>query len=140
MNQTTPFIHIYTKTQQIQTFRGIAKSLFMAKTHNAGIFLPPITMYSTSHSQDAGIQVGAPEHWVQCVVLEESKKPMLELSNDIMKHENVNLILAMVKGTATTLIFVLLLLLLIPTRTHIDPIISSFYCLTQFWASCHWSC
>ena len=111
-------------------------------------FYPPSPcnlLYSTSHSQDAGIQVGAPEHWVQCVVLEEGKKPMLELSNDVMKHKNMNLILAMgglamVKGTATTLNFVLLLLLLIPTRTHIDPIISSFYCLTQFWASCHWSC
>ena len=108
------------------TSTGIAKSLFMAKTRNVGIFLPhPRAIRCTAEAirvcHDAGVQAGAPEHWVQCVVPEDGKKPTLELSNAVMKHENVNLILAtggpaMVKGTATTLIFVLHVLLLISNQ------------------------
>jgi acetaldehyde dehydrogenase/alcohol dehydrogenase len=85
------------------TSTAIAKSLFLAKTRNVGIFLPhPRSAKCTAESirvcHDAGVKAGAPEHWIQCV-----PKPSLELSEAVMKHEGVNLILAtggpaMVKG------------------------------------------
>lgn len=89
------------------TSTGIAKSLFLAKTRNAGIFLPhPRAAKCTAEAikicHDAGVEAGAPVNWVQCV-----PKPTLELSNAIMSHPRVNLILAtggpaMVKASYST--------------------------------------
>lgn len=89
------------------TSTGIAKTLFLAKTRNAGIFLPhPRSAKSTAEAiricHDAGVAAGAPENFVQCV-----PKPTLELSNKIMNHSSVNLILAtggpgMVKAAYST--------------------------------------
>ncbi len=89
------------------TSTGIAKSLFLAKTRNVGIFLPhPRAASCTAEAihlcHDAGVKAGAPEHWIQCV-----PKPSLELSEAVMKHAGVNLILAtggpaMVKASYST--------------------------------------
>ena len=89
------------------TSTAIAKSLFLAKTRNAGIFLPhPRASESTAEAvrvcHDAGVEAGAPENWVQCV-----PKPTLELSNAVMGHPKVNMILAtggpaMVKASYST--------------------------------------
>ena len=89
------------------TSTGIAKSLFLAKTRNVGIFLPhpraaKCTAQAVKVCHDAGVAAGAPENWVQCV-----PKPSLELSNAVMEHPKVNLILAtggpaMVKASYST--------------------------------------
>lgn len=76
------------------TATAIAKSLFLAKTRNAGIFLPhPRSAKATAEAvricHDAGVAAGAPENFVQCV-----PRPTLELSSKIMNHPDVNLILA----------------------------------------------
>lgn len=89
------------------TATAIAKTLFMAKTRNVGIFLPhPRSAKATAEAvricHDAGVAAGAPLNFVQCV-----PKPTLELSNRIMNHEDINLILAtggpgMVKAAYST--------------------------------------
>lgn len=95
------------------TSTGIAKSLFLAKTRNVGIFLPhPRAVHCTAEAvricHDAGVEAGAPEHWVQCVIPPpDNKTSPLILSNTIMTHEEVNLILAtggpaMVKASYST--------------------------------------
>jgi acetaldehyde dehydrogenase / alcohol dehydrogenase len=89
------------------TSTGIAKSLFLAKTRNVGIFLPhpraaKCTAAAIKVCHDAGVAAGAPENWVQCV-----PKPSLELSSAVMEHPLTNLILAtggpaMVKASYST--------------------------------------
>ena len=89
------------------TSTGIAKSLFLAKTRNVGIFLPhpraaKCTAAAVKVCHDAGVKVGAPVNWVQCV-----PKPTLDLSSAVMEHESTNLILAtggpaMVKSSYST--------------------------------------
>lgn len=89
------------------TATAIAKSLFLAKTRNVGIFLPHpraarCTAAAVKLCHDAGVKAGAPFGWVQCVA-----KPSLELSSAVMNHPKVNLILAtggpaMVKASYST--------------------------------------
>ena len=76
------------------TSTAIAKCLFMAKTRNAGIFLPhPRATKSTAEAVrvccEAGERAGAPKGWVQCV----SPRSMEE-SQEIMKSDQVRLILS----------------------------------------------
>eukprot|EP00525_Craspedostauros_australis_P001362 CAMPEP_0198127910 /NCGR_PEP_ID=MMETSP1442-20131203/48239_1 /TAXON_ID= /ORGANISM="Craspedostauros australis, Strain CCMP3328" /LENGTH=886 /DNA_ID=CAMNT_0043787983 /DNA_START=29 /DNA_END=2689 /DNA_ORIENTATION=+ len=89
------------------TATAIAKSLFIAKTRNVGIFLPhpraaACTAAAVKVCHDAGVAAGAPFGWVQCV-----PKPTLALSTAVMNHDLVNLILAtggpaMVKASYST--------------------------------------
>lgn len=89
------------------TATAIAKTLFLAKTRNAGIFLPhPRSSKATAEAvricHDAGVAAGAPLNFVQCV-----PKPTLEMSSKVMNHPDVNLILAtggpgMVKAAYST--------------------------------------
>eukprot|EP01025_Chloroclados_australasicus_P011779 TRINITY_DN1521_c1_g3_i1.p1 TRINITY_DN1521_c1_g3~~TRINITY_DN1521_c1_g3_i1.p1 ORF type:complete len:930 (+),score=76.23 TRINITY_DN1521_c1_g3_i1:144-2933(+) len=76
------------------TSTAIAKSLFCAKTRNAAIFLPhpralECTRQAVKICHDAGVKAGAPVGFLQCV--DEVSK---DISNYVMKHDNVNLILA----------------------------------------------
>ena len=89
------------------TSTAIAKTLFLAKTRNVGVFLPhPRAAKCTAEAiricHDAGVAAGAPPNFVQCVT-----KPSLELSGKVMNHDAVNLILAtggpgMVKASYST--------------------------------------
>mmetsp|Transcript_26524 Transcript_26524/g.74220 ORF Transcript_26524/g.74220 Transcript_26524/m.74220 type:complete len:828 (+) Transcript_26524:73-2556(+) len=89
------------------TATAIAKSLFLAKTRNVGIFLPhpraaKCTAEAVRMCHDAGVASGAPFGWVQCV-----QNPSLALSSAVMNHDDVNLILAtggpaMVKASYST--------------------------------------
>jgi acetaldehyde dehydrogenase/alcohol dehydrogenase len=88
------------------TSTAIAKSLFLAKTRNTGIFLPhPRAALCTAEAvricHDAGVAAGAPENFIQCIT-----EPSMEISKMVMNHPDVNLILAtggpaMVKSSYT---------------------------------------
>jgi acetaldehyde dehydrogenase/alcohol dehydrogenase len=88
------------------TSTAIAKSLFLAKTRNTGIFLPhPRAALCTAEAvrvcHDAGVAAGAPENFIQCIT-----EPSMETSKKVMNHPDVNLILAtggpaMVKSSYT---------------------------------------
>jgi acetaldehyde dehydrogenase/alcohol dehydrogenase len=90
------------------TSTAVAKTLFLAKTRNVGVFLPhPRATKCTAEAirvcHDAGVAAGAPKNFVQCV----PDPPTLELSQAIMNHPCVNLILAtggpgMVKAAYST--------------------------------------
>ena len=69
----------------------IAKALMMAKTRNAGIFLPhPKASDSSAEAvricREAGERAGAPEGWLQVV-----SHPTMEDSNAIMRSDEVSL-------------------------------------------------
>ena len=73
------------------TSTAIAKCLMMAKTRNAGVFLPhPRASNSTAEAvricREAGEKAGAPKGWVQCV-----GHPTMEESNAIMRSDEVGL-------------------------------------------------
>lgn len=77
------------------TSTAISKALMMAKTRNAGIFLPhpraeKCTAEAVRICMEAGVEAGAPPDWIQCV---QGNHSVLD-SQEIMKHENINLILA----------------------------------------------
>lgn len=85
----------------------IAKSLFCAKTRNAAIFLPhpraaKCTAAAVKICHDAGVAAGAPEGFLECI-----EHPSMQVSDHVMKHQNVNIILAtggpgMVKASYST--------------------------------------
>jgi acetaldehyde dehydrogenase/alcohol dehydrogenase len=89
------------------TSTAIAKTLFLAKTRNVGIFLPhPRSAKATAEAvricHDAGVAAGAPVNFIQSV-----PEPTLDISSKIMNHPDVNLILAtggpgMVKAAYST--------------------------------------
>mmetsp|Transcript_3284 Transcript_3284/g.4909 ORF Transcript_3284/g.4909 Transcript_3284/m.4909 type:complete len:328 (-) Transcript_3284:5638-6621(-) len=67
----------------------IAKALMMAKTRNAGIFLPhPRASKATSEAvricREAGERAGAPKGWLQVI-----EKPSMDESNSIMRSDEV---------------------------------------------------
>lgn len=76
------------------TSTAIAKCLMMAKTRNAGIFLPhPRASKATAEAvrvcYEAGVKAGAPKNWVHCIEM-----PTMEDSNSIMQSEEIRLILS----------------------------------------------
>mmetsp|Transcript_12608 Transcript_12608/g.36531 ORF Transcript_12608/g.36531 Transcript_12608/m.36531 type:complete len:225 (-) Transcript_12608:2082-2756(-) len=89
------------------TSTAIAKSLFCAKTRNSAIFLPhpraaKSTVAAVRLCHDAGVEAGAPEGFLECI-----EHPSMEVSDHVMKHEDVNIILAtggpgMVKASYST--------------------------------------
>mmetsp|Transcript_34399 Transcript_34399/g.58271 ORF Transcript_34399/g.58271 Transcript_34399/m.58271 type:complete len:882 (+) Transcript_34399:30-2675(+) len=89
------------------TSTAIAKSLFCAKTRNGAIFLPhPRALESTAAAvkvcHDAGVAAGAPKGFLECV--DEVNR---EVSDFVMHHDNVNIIMAtggpgMVKASYST--------------------------------------
>lgn len=79
---------------QNPTSTVIAKALMMAKTRNAGIFLPhPRASRASSETvricQEAGEKAGAPKGWLQVI-----EHPSMEESNSVMKSDEVRLILS----------------------------------------------
>lgn len=76
------------------TSTAIFKSLLALKTRNAIVFSPhPRAKESTNYAvkiiHDAAVAAGAPEGIVQCI-----KEPTVELSGMLMRHPDINLILA----------------------------------------------
>jgi acetaldehyde dehydrogenase/alcohol dehydrogenase len=79
---------------QNPTSTVIAKALMMAKTRNAGIFLPhPRASRASSETvricQEAGEKAGAPKGWLQVI-----ENPSMDESNSVMKSDEVRLILS----------------------------------------------
>lgn len=76
------------------TSTAISKCLMLAKTRNAGVFLPhPRAANCTAEAvricREAGEKVGAPKNWVQCVTGHS-----LEDSKQIMQSDEIKLILS----------------------------------------------
>lgn len=76
------------------TSTAIAKCLIMAKTRNAGVFLPhPRASKATAEAVriccEAGEKAGAPKGWVRCI-----EQPTMEESNAIMRSNEIRLILS----------------------------------------------
>jgi len=76
------------------TSTAIAKSLMMAKTRNAGVFLPhPRASRATAEAVriccEAGEAAGAPKDWVQCVT-----NPTMPISKSVMDSAEIRLILS----------------------------------------------
>jgi hypothetical protein len=74
------------------TSTAIAKALMMAKTRNAGIFLPhPKASKCTAEAiricREAGERAGAPKGWLQII-----EHPSMEDSNAVMRSDTVSLI------------------------------------------------
>lgn len=73
----------------VHAFDLIFAALFLAKTRNAGIFLPhPRAAASTAAAvkvcHDAGVAAGAPKNFIQCVT-----EPSLETSKAVMSHPDI---------------------------------------------------
>ncbi len=69
---------------------AIAKCLMMAKTRNAGVFLPhPRASKATAEAVriccEAGEKAGAPKGWVKCI-----DKPTMDESNAVMRSKEVS--------------------------------------------------
>ncbi|KAL1508083.1 hypothetical protein AB1Y20_007693 [Prymnesium parvum] len=91
------------------TATAIAKTLFLAKTRNVGVFLPhPRAMKATALAvrilHDAGVAAGAPQNFVQCITPQPDGKA---LAQKVMTHPSTNILLAtggpaMVKASYST--------------------------------------